>query len=240
VWEAGWLALQTRAVLAVQDSDPIANVVVDIAEIADIPRKAQTVLGVLASSWLQYQWAIKPLLSNLKKMENLQQEVAARLARHRKKARVKRWKGSGEPVAVLVDEGSPSSNQAVNASEHVISDQYTSLYDNHAWWVAKLEIRDDFKVPEFLEEQVSIGFQSGITDVGAYLAALYEIIPWSFLIDYFTTLGSVIKYHTNRVVYDVPSVCLMATWKVRRTIIPRQWSSGGTANLSQFSRGWTI
>lgn len=241
VWEAGWEAMQTHAIASIQDSEPITDVITDTAEtISDIPRLGQGLLGILASEYLTYHWAIKPMLENLEQMMNLQNEVAQRLSRHRKKSRLKRWRGSGKGIAILTSTGSSQSNQTVNGRQTVRCDQSASLTRNEAWWVAKLEVRDDFSVPDFLTEQRSVGFQTGITDMGAYLRALWELVPWSFLIDYFASVSSVVKYHTNRVVYDVPLICLMATYEVERTIKPVYWnSSGGQENWGNVSAGYT-
>jgi len=240
VWEAGWQALLYKAVASIQDSGPIADVPTSVAEaISDIPRMAMSILGVIASGWLSYHWALKPLNEDLKKLQNLTNEISKRLERHRKKLRTKRWTGSGNGVAVLTSSGSSSSNQAVNGSETVISLQTATLEENRAWWVASLSVREGVDIPGFMKKQWSNGFQTGATDPGVIVRTLYELIPWSWLIDYFATLGTLVKYHSNQVVYDVPAISLMATYTLKRTISPSRWSSGGNKNWGNVTPGYT-
>lgn len=235
-----WQGLINQALHTIQDSGPIADVVTDIAEITDIPRKAYGIVDNIAKHWLQYQWAIRPLMTNLLKTRSLVNEISQRLDRHRRKIRTKRWRGRGKGIAFMWSEGSSSSNQQVNASETVICLQDADIVKNDAWWVASLEVKDNFDVPEFMTRQWDNGFQTGFKDRGAYIRAMYELIPWTWLIDYFTTLGSLITYKTNTVVYDVPAISLMATYEVRRRIYPAMWSSGGTKHWGDVTSGYTL
>jgi hypothetical protein len=144
-------------------------------------------------------------------------------------------------VAFLLSEGSNESNQTVNGRETIRCSQSAKLILNEAWWVASLEPRKGFDIPAFLEKQWNKNFQIGVTDPGVIVRTLWELIPWSWLIDYFSNLGSLIQYHSNAVVYDVPAISLMAQYKLRRTISPAYWNSSGNAkNWGNVTNGFTV
>lgn len=219
VWEVGWDALETRAMLAIQDTSPLTSVPVSASEIAEIPGLAKSVLGQIAGSYLAYQWAIGPMIQDLAQLANLQQGIAARMARHRKKQRTKRYSGRGRGVFSMTWPGSLSYNQSVcNGATMVSIYQEAHLENNRGWFTARLEPKAD--IPSLLAEQYNPDFHSGLYGNAQGLRVLYELIPWSFLIDYFTTLGNVIEYHSNKMPYDVTSVCLMSSCDVVRTCWP--------------------
>lgn len=120
------------------------------------------------------------------------------------------------------------------------SDLGYSLTINRSWYVAELEPK--VSIPEILAQQMNSAFHSGVrnfstgeTPSQSGFKALYNAIPWSFLIDYFTTMDMVIDYHTNVITYGVPRVSLMAQYELKRTIDPHDWPG-----ISGFTKkpGW--
>jgi hypothetical protein len=66
-------------------------------------------------------------------------------------------------------------------------------------------------LPKVLQELVDNPFAIGNPSIGD----LYNLLPWSFLADYFSSLGDYVEHQSNLMPYKVTSLCLMCTAEVR-------------------------
>lgn len=245
VWTFPTDAWLTEVIKRTQDTGPIVDIPLSIAELKDLPRTIRhlgeriltraSVKGV-ADDALALQFGFLPVLRDAANLVTLQRSLAARMARHRRKYRTRRSRGKLSTPAVYVGWAYwfPSSVGTYtswgNFGTTFNATQTRDPAPSEQWFSAKIE--PQHSLPEVLSEACR-----NPTGVGeASLSTLWNLIPWSFLIDYFSNLGDVIGLIGNRMPYKITSVCLMCTARLEVTqtpimnthpwIISQEWSEG--------------
>lgn len=217
----------TEALSKVQDTGPIVDIPLNIAELKDIPRTLRTLFRTairkgkipedIADAHLTNQFGIQPLVSTAIDLLSLQRSIADRMRRHRRKYRTHRARGRlNTPASYdwtawwnpVVDTYVPKLGYSWKAdvSRSTASEQ---------WYSAKIE--PQVSLPDILAE--SAANPTGIGN--ASLATMWNLIPWSFLVDYFTNLGDALELIGNRMPYRVTELCLMCTATIKCKVVPR-------------------
>lgn len=131
---------------------------------------------VVSDTWLEYSFGMKPLMSDVKSGA----EALARLAlepHEYKKVRVE----TDETYSVLPSTPFYIRNIA-DLTQYRFSRRRTSGY---SCWITG-EVQCEVTSPYLMKEQV-LGFSPG-----DFAPTIYELIPYSFLVDYFSNIGDVI------------------------------------------------
>lgn len=205
------------ALSRIQQTSPVVNIPQLVLELKDFPHTLKSLAGKasaaskVGSGYLAWQWAIAPLVQDILSMLSLQRQIADRMQRHRKKYRTERARGK-LPNRWVVTPGQPSSTRPF-AYGHTTTLYASAFSKGRCWYTARLE--PQIELSDLLAQQADVSFQKGLSgDPRQALVTLYELTPWSWLIDYFSNLGDLLNASANLVPYSVKSVCLMVdvTW----------------------------
>lgn len=136
------------------------------------PHLARDAVDALAGSWLEVQFGWKPLISDIGDIVN----------QYNNKANfppLLRFSGSGSSTAQF--------NRQVTASygnfDHFMS--YTVQYNVRYKGAATLKV-----------EGANIAFNTGLT-LPDIIPSLWELMPWSFAIDYFSNIGDILNVNAT-------------------------------------------
>lgn len=185
-------------------------------------------LSDVARAHLVYRWAIRPMLSDLWKLFQWQTSVAKRMAWLidlttgdkvlKRKASIRNNTSQDAPTTVGL--------KSVGAT---ITGRRTVQYFEKVWcsvnWrldTAKIDLSRVIP-PTFLhmdEDWVRIHRRSfGITTHGALLA-LWEIMPWSWFIDWFLHVSTVLNATNNTIPVTHGDICVMRTTSAIANVEP--------------------
>jgi hypothetical protein len=161
---------------------------------------------------LGWNFGWSPILSDLQKMINLQRAIAQQMQRLRGVLRREvlsgRLKSKPEPLG-------PHSTTAVHSIVGLGNQRATETEVSvkaDAWYSARISPRDWDILDrlESLSQYRAVGFTGN-----ARASTIWNIIPWSFFVDYFTNVGDLVERLDNRFKWDIGSICLMNKLEVR-------------------------
>jgi hypothetical protein len=179
-----------------------------ILELKDLPRTFKSLYRPdrqkhdPADLFLTNQFGISPIVSDVMKLLDLQKSIANRVRLHNRQYRTGRAEGSLPSSALYLPGWQPGS---LNGFYGNATYWWTQEYEHrhHAWWTAR--ITPLIKINKALERTLSNPLNLHTLSI----SAIWNLIPWSFLIDYFSNVGDYINLQTNIMPYNVDSVCLM-------------------------------
>jgi len=183
----------------------------------------------VAGGYLAYSFGWAPLFSDLKQLLTLSDIVDARLKRLEEfgKGSVSRTLGKNKsnsaPYTIelvgKVAEGRGPLTAVVTTSTSVKS-----------WYSAKVRLTEPLPDRQKLRSD-EFRRALGLTANSA-AATLWEILPWSWLIDYFVNVSNMIAANTGGIKYNTDRICTMREIRTTRTISPNSGDSGLTAKES--------
>jgi hypothetical protein len=209
-WYFPIAAWTNEALAKIQDTAPEIDVPLAIAELKDLPRTIRSLYSRslspsrVADLHLTNQYGVRPIVSDVMAMLSLQRSLANRVKQHRKKYRTNRAGGSLSQGAFYIGTYNPSVDTVYNIIRYVklVSDVERS-YEHRAWFSARLtpQIPLSETLAAVVDNPLGIGQASPET--------LWNLIPWSFLIDYFADIADVLRVQGNLMPYHVESICIM-------------------------------
>lgn len=235
---------KTMALSSIQESSPIVDVPLNILELKDLPRTLRSLSKVasgpgvapverLADLHLTTQFGIIPILGLIEDLLNLQKSIANRAKSLRRKAQRKRAAGTlpGEMAAWNGTWPATIATSSLPGMDSIVYHDEQARPSCKAWYTARIEPL--FSIPEILEKGLAdpLGLKSMRVETA------WNLIPWSFLVDYFANVSEFIRAQENKLLFQVKSLCLMATPKLEiRASNPRhsslyvyEWAAkGGT------------
>jgi hypothetical protein len=207
-----------------------------IAELRDIPglikslhKKVKKVkntgdpTGDPAEDWLSYNFGISPLVSDMRTLVALQSSIASKARALQSAVR----RGSvGGSLSTL-----PQPTYPYGTSERYVltlpgigytylTEKQFSVPVQKAWFSAKVE-PDGWTMSD--RDDLTLGLESLGMGASSNILWMYETIPWSFLIDYFTNLGDLIAANGNRFPWKVRSLCIMNHLEVKTELVPEEY-----------------
>ena len=205
-------SLATRVGAGTNPGRPNVNLPVFLWELRELPGlirlAGRSILGKVASGYLSWNFGWRPLLSDLGKLLSMQDAVDKRLAelqKLRKKGVLRRTLQLGTDS---LDGG--STNRTYDGTAGL----YTSV-KSHAtrkvWGSCVWRMSSPDAVPASHAEQIALARRAvlGLTP-GNITLALWEALPWTWMIDWFTDIGSWFKATNNSIAYAVNgSACIM-------------------------------
>jgi len=181
-----------------------------------IPKGIVNMAEVQASGLLTYRWGIAPFLADLKGMIDFEKTVTRRFLDLNRlhvgqKQRIRTKLGAGSMTI-------KSNNQTFESGAFFLSGRWEDTYTYKVWgsvqWYAP-----DWSIyrkldPPALYERAQREVL-GLTAMGAVEAA-YELLPWSWLVDWFTDAGTIISANLNSLDLLHSGMCLMQTSQIKR------------------------
>jgi hypothetical protein len=227
-WEFWW----TKAVANVNPNAPVVDLPLFLFEFKDMPKMIKH-LGNLLTEYealgnfvkptkkmlntlgpdalLAYNFGWKPLVSDLKSMVSLGKSIDDRLRQLRNMARKKRTRRRIGSVESSYEGSSVYLDVAVQGQFWcpVKHDDKTEV-----WLVARPELLDI--TPGTAPELWYIMDQA--LGLAPSYATMWNMIPWSWLIDYFVNVGTYLEAHRGHIRWSMGDAFLMAKTNRKRTV----------------------
>jgi len=215
--------LVAQALAGLNPNAPILNVPVEALEIvADLPsvikssmgrylKKAGTdersVIHKSAESYLAGNFGLAPLLGALLQLFNFQDDLSKRqqflLETNRGNKRIKRnlTSESWTRTYFTTDTWSDIAEPHLLYTSCLLTGQMTRNY----WFTARMST--DIPVGEILDNRDLSKRMLGLRDFT--IVDLWDVIPWTWLIDYFSNIGNFMKAYRPGWEYDVTNINVM-------------------------------
>ncbi len=206
--------LFTAALANMNPSTSALDLPLFLFEFKDFPSMLRNLGEILAKritprtstdAFLAYKFGWAPLISDLKKLLNIQKLIDNRLKY------LKKYSGDGGRVSRQLHRGTVTHPGGVFPFHETAIWQtiQISLEDKEtftSWFCADLKI--NIELPKTLDEQQALAARAAF---GLYSPAstLWNAIPWSFLIDYFSNIGDFLEATTGLIPFSSSRVCVM-------------------------------
>lgn len=198
---------------------PHVSVPTFIAELKDVPSLFQSwgnsLIGLIARSHLVNQWAVKPMVSDVKKMLSFVQAVEqrVRMMNHL----LITYKGKRRPLRRRVSLGKtvitvPQAQVTIQSRGDLWTAWKTETHTSEMWGTVQYYLDSASSIPETDMGKLILAQRlcAGVTTFEA-ISTLWEILPWSWLVDWFLKIGTVIQALNNTIPFTYANVCLMRT-----------------------------
>lgn len=202
-------------------SRPHVNVPQALAELKDIPKLVKGwgdgLLSAAAKGNLSWRWAVKPMISDVQKLANFVRAANKRLAQLRKLRDGKTIRTrcnlgtqivSSGPTRILIH----SEGAALYAQRRIVS-------HFNKWGSAEWKLLPDSNLPNLSDadlDRFNKRVALGITAHGV-LETAWELVPWSWFIDWFSNVGDMLAATNNTVGCTWGRICVMRTSETRTT-----------------------
>lgn len=226
----------TKAVKATNPSRPVVDIPISIAEIVEIPhlikaagdkvKRELTYSQKYARGNVYYHFAISPLISDLLKSFEFQRHFANRAMELKRLSKG----GRGKTASVFSGSASNRWNATFQSSQSFLLREPVERVTQVRKWVFVPWIPGRL-APE-TDMDIRKAAIKAVLGLDADFATMWELIPWSWLIDWFSNVGDYFA-GTRNIVDMSPGTCqVMTHTKTQTRLFPMKatnWSfSGGT------------
>jgi len=195
-------------------------------------------LKQVAKGHITWRWAIRPMLSDLRKMI----DFCANVDKTLRNLDTLSKKGSLRTRVSLGQESITEPNVSVflHSNLDVWKANRTTTTTRKTWFCCRWNSTSLTRIPTNYDDRIAYArrLTYGITSYEA-LATLWEILPWSWFVDWFVGVGTVIQANNNTLNLTHTGSCIMATtrsetkWTVTQAGVWSTISGAPTAS-------WTI
>jgi len=224
------------------------NVPQAIGELKDLPSLVKgygdTLLQSAATAYLSWRWCIKPMISDFQKLWNFAETATKQLAMLKK---LKEGHVMRRTVQLLSDDHSAETpNTYINTQGVWVMGTKVEKFTRKRWGTVQWGLDPDSPVFD-MDEMELIRFNrallTGINSYGA-LAATWELLPWSWLVDWFSNVGDMINATNNQIGMTATRMCLMQTTTSQTSFkevddLPDGLSWTGTSGSFDVNWQWT-
>lgn len=191
-----------------------------IAEMRDLPSLVKgwggSLLRKVAQGHLSWRWAIKPMVNDFRKMLDFTSALDKRMAMFDHLSK-------GNSMKFRTSLGSDSYSTAwVNSVIHsasgaTINGQRRDTHSYNMWATTRWKSSPSYAWPKRRDDVRKLAYTTlyGLNGAGA-LAAAWELLPWSWLIDWFGGFGDIIAASNNTIPMSHSGVCVMRHLVSRR------------------------
>lgn len=173
----------------------------------------------VANGFLTWKWGLAPLISDLRKLLKFQELAEARF-----KQLDKLRKGQTLRRRVQLDSGSKNteSGRFVVQSWQVLFDGYwKDHYTNNVWGTVQWYTPNWSGLAKSTDRELMARAKSIVAGMNTRSAtiALWELVPWSWLTDWFSNVGDIIAACGNSTDLDWRGLCIMQHCTVERRLM---------------------
>ena len=215
-------SLATRVGAGTNPGRPVVNLPVFIWELRELPGlirlAGQSILGKISSGYLSWNFGWAPLLSDLRKLVTLQDSIDKRL----KELQNLKKKGYMRRRLDLEEKSLDATGSHVfESSSTIVTVKRLSQNHRKIWGTVKWRMSSATSIPDSQAEQIALARRSVLGLVpGNITLALWEALPWTWLIDWFADFGAYFKATNNSIAYAVNgSACIMVRTIVQDTVV---------------------
>jgi len=202
-------------------SRPHVNVPAAIGELQDLPRLVKgwgdSIIRDIAQGNLSWRWAVKPMISDVRKLANFTKTANQRLKQLERLKHGKVMRRRCNLGAQTVASGPTRS--LIHSEGATIYAFARSVSEYQKWGSAEWKILPDSVLPQLDDvelDRFNRRVALGITTHGA-LEAAWELTPWSWFIDWFSNVGDMLAATNNSVGCTWGRICVMRTSYSRTT-----------------------
>lgn len=172
-------------------------------------------MQLVAKGHVTWRWAVKPMLKDLRAMFSFYEAVEQRFEWLRRLAETKSLK---RRVRLGTRDGSSSRNITLHSAGATVTAKAVTLYTEEVWGTARWKLIDSSSIPIDVESRYELAQRLVLGITGwETLATAWELIPWSWLYDWFLKVGDVIAATNNTIGVWPEGVCLMRKLSSRTT-----------------------
>lgn len=209
-------ALANQLVAGTNPSRPEVDIPINILELKDLPSLlysfGKNYFEVLANANIRYQFAIRPLVNDFIKLANFTKMVDSRLAELNKlktkglRRKVMLWSGTVGPITG--SEVTTNSSPSWMTVRHIPTTTTTRKVWGFIRWSPNFDLRPAEKWDNAYLHREAVNAVLGLTLDGS---TLWELLPWSWLVDYFSSVGDWIASNRNIVPATPGGMLIMET-----------------------------
>jgi hypothetical protein len=221
-------------------SRPVVSIPTYIGELRDAPElirlTGKSLLKKGASTYLNWQFGWEPLISDLRKMVDFQSHVEKRM-----KEIQSLTKKGGLHRRISIDEGSiegPEESVSIDGVYAAVNATRQTITTWKTWGTVNWLQDPEVKLPQSSAEMLALARRSvyGLSlDPGSIATDAWNLLPWSWLVDWFTNAGDFISSFDNTVPAVPFNPCIMKEIKSTTTFkrTNSNWISGGDASITR-------
>lgn len=208
-----WTDLKNQALQRYNPNQPVVDVPVALLELVfgfpqmlkDIGDKLRGRIG--PGDYVAWQFGWGPLLQDLRSLLRFQQTVDKRLEELKSLSH----RPSGQKIGFKSIEGSVSVGPLARGPVRFSGVRHTVIEQ----WAVYTHLVDVGRLPTFPDRDVAadLAFKTNID-----AATLWELIPWSWLFDWFLGVGNFLALSNNRIPYLVYGLNIMAQSTTTETL----------------------
>lgn len=194
--------------------------IVSLKTLKDLPAlvrdSGRDFLRKIASANLSWRWAIRPLISDVRKLLKYHELV------NNKVKELQRLKtGQWQRRRIQLDSKAHDSNwvlETVHSASGYLVRAWTRVESrSKTWATTRWRVKSTAVIPSVDDElrSLAIKLTYGLTSAQA-LNVAWELLPWSWLVDWFAHIDDVIDYTNNTVPMETAGVCVMRHFTARK------------------------
>jgi hypothetical protein len=207
-------ALAWEILAKTNPSLPVVNVPAYLGELKDIPGTmrgwGRSLLRDVAAGYIQWRWAVRPLVKDLANLYNFQRSVNNRMM---ELYALRDGRTLKRRCHLVRDSSVTTTNVQLHGIRFVLRALRSVAMTTNSWGTAEWKLLPDSKLPTLGYaplEGLARRSAAGITSAGA-LQAAWELTPWSWLVDWFSNVGTCLNACDNSLGLTFGRISLMRT-----------------------------
>jgi hypothetical protein len=216
-------AYAAQAAARTNPSSPYVDIPVNILELGDVARLLSEVssnLKRIAATNIKYQFGIMPIAGDLAKLVNFAEQVDRRV----KQIQKLRTKGLRRTITLASLSKSELQNRVLNSEDAYwtadLEVQTTCVVKGHCRWVPTMDIS------HLSQPEMTALAKKAVLGLTVDFSTLWEAMPWSWLIDWGTSMGDFLKAQRNIIPAQLETVTISRALETTYTWPGADWGYG--------------